>query len=208
METWKTHERAYCRYHDRFVKRTLLPSEYQQDYTGQIYIPTDARKRLENEAASLAFVRSMTDIPVPRVLEAREYCDGTFRLVTELVDGIPMEELSVFDQERVMPEVEVHMKTLHNLRSSCIGGPSGIVCLPPIFKRPNLDVRDVISRLEKEEKEGEKSVFCHNDLSQSNVIVDPKTMRITAIIDWEYAGFFPERFDFPFYRSPRPSGAQ
>ena len=32
-------------------------------------------------------------------------------------------------------------------------------------------------------------VFCHNDLSANNVIVDPKTLKIAAIIDWEYAGF-------------------
>ena len=36
----------------------------------------------------------------------------------------------------------------------------------------------------------EEYVFCHNDLSQHNVIVDHKSLRINAIVDWEYAGFF------------------
>ncbi|PTU24276.1 hypothetical protein P175DRAFT_0505954 [Aspergillus ochraceoroseus IBT 24754] len=31
-------------------------------------------------------------------------------------------------------------------------------------------------------------VFCHNDLGQHNIIVDPQTLKIRAIIDWEYAG--------------------
>lgn len=43
-------------------------------------------------------------------------------------------------------------------------------------------------------------VFCHNDLSTHNVIVDPKTLKINAIIDWEYSGFFPPEFEAPFYR--------
>lgn len=50
-------------------------------------------------------------------------------------------------------------------------------------------------------------VFCHNDLSAANVIVDPETLKITAIIDWEYAGFYPPEFEAPFYRRPGPSVA-
>jgi Ser/Thr protein kinase RdoA (MazF antagonist) len=48
-------------------------------------------------------------------------------------------------------------------------------------------------------------VFCHNDLSQQNVIVDPLSLKILAIIDWEYAGFYPEFFDRPFYKRLGPS---
>ena len=43
-------------------------------------------------------------------------------------------------------------------------------------------------------------VFSHNDLSAANVIVDPDTLKINAIIDWEYAGFYPLGFDRPFYK--------
>lgn len=43
-------------------------------------------------------------------------------------------------------------------------------------------------------------VFCHNDLSMNNVIVDPDTLKINAIVDWEYAGFYPPEFEFPFYQ--------
>ncbi|PNP38226.1 hypothetical protein TGAMA5MH_09796 [Trichoderma gamsii] len=48
-------------------------------------------------------------------------------------------------------------------------------------------------------------VFCHNDLSMNNVIVDPGTLKIKAIIDWEYAGFYPPEFEFPFYQRSGPS---
>lgn len=38
----------------------------------------------------------------------------------------------------------------------------------------------------------EEYAFCHNDLSQANIIVGPETLKIKAIVDWEYAGFWPE----------------
>lgn len=50
-------------------------------------------------------------------------------------------------------------------------------------------------------------MFCHNDLSAHNVIVDPETLKVNAIIDWEYAGFFPEHFEGMFFRRPGPSAA-
>lgn len=55
--------------------------------------------------------------------------------------------------------------------------------------------------------ESDEYEFCHNDLSQYNIIVDPATLKIKAIIDWEYAGFFPPYFEAPFYKRPGPSVA-
>lgn len=50
-------------------------------------------------------------------------------------------------------------------------------------------------------------MFCHNDLSANNVIVDPKSLKIAAIIDWEYSGFYPAEFEVEFFRRPGPSVA-
>lgn len=55
-------------------------------------------------------------------------------------------------------------------------------------------------------KEGD-FVFYHGDLSQHNIIVDPQTLKIRAIIDWEYAGYFPEYFEKAFYKRQGPSVA-
>ena len=38
-------------------------------------------------------------------------------------------------------------------------------------------------------------MFCHNDFSTHNVIVNPSTLKVNAIIDWEYAGFYPVEFE-------------
>lgn len=39
----------------------------------------------------------------------------------------------------------------------------------------------------------------------NNVIVNPSTLKINAIIDWEYAGFYPPEFEYPFYQRLGPS---
>lgn len=57
-------------------------------------------------------------------------------------------------------------------------------------------------------RESQDLVFCHNDLSTHNVIVDPSTLKVNAIIDWEYSGVFPEVFEGMFFRRPGPAVAQ
>lgn len=56
-------------------------------------------------------------------------------------------------------------------------------------------------------RESEDLVFCHNDFSTHNVIVDPATLKVKAVIDWEYAGFYPIEFEGLFFRRPGPSVA-
>lgn len=36
-----------------------------------------------------------------------------------------------------------------------------------------------------------KYVFQHGDLAAQNILIDPQTLQVKALIDWEYAGFFP-----------------
>jgi aminoglycoside phosphotransferase len=203
LETWETHERRYEKYNNRFLKRSLRPREYKLDYRGEIHIPFGSRERLENEAASLQFIKNVTDIPVPTVLEAYEE-DESFHLWTELIHGVPMAELLPSEQAIVIGEVERHLETLRGLKRNRVGGPTGITSLPP-------GITDHFKRDRKWMSKSfptEEYVFCHNDLSQSNIIVNPDTLQIAGIIDWEFAGFFPGYFEMPFFRDPRPSGAR
>lgn len=195
-----TAERKYYQRGQVFIKRSLRPREYMTGYRG-LHIPPLGIERLMNEAEALQFVRQHTDIPVPTV-----YChfldDEAYYLITEYVDGINMADLTEEQKLVVSEELERHRAKLKTLRSSKLGGPSGIM-VPPYR----------VLRLAETEKwdlrpaDGDDYVFCHNDLSQQNVIVDPKSLRINAIIDWEYAGFFPPDFDFPFYTRLGPSAA-
>lgn len=202
IEAWMNHEREFRIYSDKVYKRNLRPDDYRV-YGKRTYVPPLGLERLRNEAACLAFVRSKTAIPVPRILEA--FNDGeSFVLVTQRLSGVKMNELSLEDQVVVMKEVETHINTLRTLRSDRTGGPSGIVCPPNRVTRyfPSGTTWPAIVTAEK------GFVFCHCDLSQSNIIVNPETLKIEGIIDWEYGGFWPDFFETPYFRDPRPSGAQ
>ena len=35
----------------------------------------------------------------------------------------------------------------------------------------------------------------HGDLTASNIIVDPQSIRVKAVLDWEFAGYYPREFE-------------
>lgn len=47
-----------------------------------------------------------------------------------------------------------------------------------------------------------KNTISLNDLSQHNFLCDRKTGKVRAIIDWEFAGFYPSFFEAPLCRAP------
>jgi thiamine kinase-like enzyme len=154
-----------------------------------------------NEAASLRYIREMINIPVPTV-----YCDfeddHAYYLITEYIQGVSMSELLKEQKTTVFKEINEHLTTLRKLKSRNIGRPSGIV-IPPY--RVTLSTENDDWLLQPSETDG--YVFCHNDLSQQNIIVNPDTLKINAIVDWEYSGFYPDFFEAPFYARLGPSAA-
>lgn len=115
-----------------------------------------------------------------------------------------MKSLTQDEKETVMKELEQHVKTLKTLRSEYPGVPGeSLLCPPQLVSsgqwKPN-------SCWQPRDGKGDY-VFCHNDLSQHNVIVDPDTLKIRAIIDWEFGGFWPAWFERPFWKRPGPSVA-
>lgn len=203
FEGWKNHEREFRIYSDRFYKRSFRPEEYVVNHRGEAVVPPMGYERLQNEAACLEFVRMRTNIPVPDVVEA--YDDGgAFILVTTRLSGVRMDKLCAEDQAVVMKEVESHVQTLQSLRSTRTGGPSGLVCPPPRGTQYFPKGTQWFSRVSSTPD----FVFCHCDLSQSNIIVNPGTLKIEGIIDWEHGGYWPAFFETFFFHDPRPSGAQ
>ncbi|XWX01568.1 hypothetical protein V2A60_009596 [Cordyceps javanica] len=195
-----TPERKYYRVGDTMVKRSLRPSEWQQ-HNGHMHVPMFNLERILNEGACLQFLRANTNLPLPK-LHACFEDDGAAYLITEYVDGVGMNELGALEREIVEEELNAHMQTLQQLKSSTWGGPGGKV-LPPWrilekFNRRPWRLRDF---------EENDLVFCHNDLSAYNVIVDPGTLEVRAIIDWEYGGFYPPQFEQKFFKRDGPSVA-
>ncbi|KAI0427138.1 kinase-like protein [Xylaria sp. FL1042] len=193
-----TFERKYYHRGGSFIKRTLRPREFRTGSRG-LHIPRLRKESIMNEAESLRYIRRHTNIPVPHV-----YCDfedeDAYYLVTEYVEGVSMSRLTDDQKAVVCGEIQSHLTTLKTLTSNRLGGPSGIV-IPPyrVLRRTELD------HWHLKPSDQNEYVFCHNDLSQQNVIVDPDTLKINAIIDWEYAGFYPACFERPFYTRLGPS---
>jgi aminoglycoside phosphotransferase (APT) family kinase protein len=199
----KSSERVYCSYSDRYLKRSLAPSEYKTTLSGEVIVPFRNRERLENEVACLKYIREKTDIPVPEVLDAYEE-NGSFFVWTARVEGVLLQELEKEDRLKVLPEIRRHITTLQTLRSNKTGGPSGILC-PPYMIANHCDRNTTWQQISAEDF---IYVFIHGDLSGSNIIVDPVTYKVVAILDWEYAGYYPKEHEIPYYERPIPSGAQ
>ncbi|KAH6716325.1 hypothetical protein BKA61DRAFT_642872 [Leptodontidium sp. MPI-SDFR-AT-0119] len=168
-----TFERKYYHRGDVFIKRSLRPREFRTGYRGR-HVPRVGKERLLNEAASLRYIHEMTNIPVPT--------------------GVSMSELSEEQKATVFEEINEHFTTMRNLKSRNIGGPSGIV-IPPYRVTLNTENDDWALQ----PSDTDEYVVCHNDPSQHNIIVNPDTLKINAIIDWEYSGFYPDFFEATFY---------
>ncbi|KAL2200803.1 kinase-like domain-containing protein [Corynascus similis CBS 632.67] len=194
-------DRKYYRRGNAFIKRCLRTHEFLPGPQG-FHVPRLRMESLKNEADTLRFLRRRTNIPVPLLFSDFEY-DDAYYLITEYIEGVSMADLPEHQKDVVIAELEGHLAQLKTLRSNRMGGPSGIV-IPPYRVLCETE-RDDWSQLRTSDHL--EYVFCHNDCSQHNVIVNPDTLKIAAIVDWEYAGFYPEHFEFPFYKRNGPSVA-
>jgi aminoglycoside phosphotransferase (APT) family kinase protein len=161
-------------------------------------------ERLRNEAAAIDFVRRNTCIPVPTVRCAFED-HGRFYLITDMVLGIVMAKLSPDQKAVVMEELSGYLEIMRTMTSKKMGGFLGDACLP--YRLAMALPHDAGSVLKFNHTTEYEYVLCHNDLSQHNIIVDEETLKINAIIDWEYAGYYPKEFEGAYYKRPGPSGA-
>ncbi|KAF7933603.1 uncharacterized protein EAE98_003312 [Botrytis deweyae] len=112
-----------------------------------------------------------------------------------------MADLNKAQREVVKREIETHLATMHNLTSSKIGGLSDTIISPCRMLRKTDD------QMWNPPTKDDAYVFCHMDLSQQNIIVDPVTLKIKAIIDFEYSGVWPIQFELRFYTRLGPSVA-
>lgn len=195
-----TPDRKYYQTKSAFIKRSLRPQEWQVSaFLGKIIVPRLGEERLLNEAAALDLIAANSTIPVPKVLACFED-DGAVYLITEYIDARGMNELSDSDRAVVAKELESYITQLHGLRSSSLGGCTGLA-IPP-YRVWDKTPRD---QWKFQPSDAEEYVFCHMDLSQHNVLVCNDELKIRAIIDWEYSGFWPEKFEKRFYERLGPS---
>lgn len=201
-EQWKSHERGYTLTDSTFIKSELPEEELPTSQaTGRKVYPLLSRERLQNEAATIQFIASKTTIPVPEFLDLNEK-NGLLRLEMKRAPGVPLDSLkSDIAVTSVTRSLESYiLPQLRELQHHTTGSvdstlplilPSRITC--------QVEWRDW---RRKTTSSNDGFPFCHNDLAPHNIFVDPVTFQITAIIDWEFAGFFPAKFEYPFWSKP------
>jgi serine/threonine protein kinase len=187
-----------------FIKRSLTPSEYLVGWDGKLHTPIcPPKERLQNEIAAILYIRKhFPSIPVPNIRCSFED-HGRLYSIMDIIPGIPLIELADEKQAPAIQELEGYLALLHSHRSKTLRGFGGRVFVPArlMLSLPKDEPMEFV----EVSSDTEDFVLCHNDLNQANIMVDPVTLRITGIIDWEFAGFFPPEFEYPFYTRKGPS---
>lgn len=183
-----------------FMKRNIEPSEFVVNkFNHRIHVQPNGANRIRNEKLALEYVRNNTSIPVPEVIF---YLDEGSRvyLATRFIEGIPLADIEDRkDKQKVFEQVDSYVKELEEHRWSRIRSFGLDVCLPPCATY--LDAPSAWARFKQ--MPDERFVLCHGDLHDYNILVDPKTLKVTAIIDWEFAGYYPPNVDPRRYKYGR-----
>ena len=155
-------------------------------------------ERIANEVRALQLVLKDTTIPVPKLIDYGAYSDGRRYLVTERIDGVTLNRLLGTRHEsdaykNALCFINNTVLTQLEKLKSKERGIDGFV-MPPSWLSPDLQPpwkgKTTWKTLPLNEPE---YVFQHGDLAAHNIIMDPETLQVNALIDWEYAGFFPPR---------------
>jgi hypothetical protein len=168
-------------------------------------------ERILNEARALTLVSANTTIPVPKLLQHGVYPDGRQYLTTGKIEGITLNQLSqqkcsflgeslhdrsspcklclekgyynalAFIQEIVLPQL-VQLKSHQRDLEGFVMPPQWLAAdVRPGWKEHRWGTLPLDEAI---------YVFQHGDLASHNLIIDPQTLQVKALIDWEYAGYF------------------
>ncbi|GAP93482.2 putative protein kinase-like domain protein [Rosellinia necatrix] len=170
-------------------------------------------ERIANEANVLQIVSQQTAVPVPRLIDRGNNSDRTQYLITERASGIRLDQM--LDIGCPLPEGEGHAaekpcktcvdeaysNALKFIEDTVLPQLTGMTSqergilgfvMPPCWLSIDVDPpwrgKGPWKTLRLEEP---KYVFQHGDLAAHNILIDSQALQIKALIDWEYAGFFP-----------------
>ncbi|KAH7381196.1 hypothetical protein DE146DRAFT_793189 [Phaeosphaeria sp. MPI-PUGE-AT-0046c] len=212
---WTTYDNTYEMGDKAFRKTSRLPFNIERkDGTIVQWRRSWNHERIANEAEALEIVLQKTDIPVPRLLSHGSLPDGRQYLITEYIDGVILSALahrgcSLLEEEKKHTKSTpcqtcsdiaysnatdfISRTVLPQLAklTSRYRGINGFV-MPPRWLCPDLQPpwkgKQSWSTLPLEQSD---YVFQHGDLAAHNIILDSITLEVRALLDWEYAGFFP-----------------
>lgn len=214
LNSYESNDMTYEFTATTFKKTSRLPFDSPlPDGTPFIWSRSWNHERITNEAKALELVSEKTTIPVPRLLGHGRHPDGRRFLVTEIVEGVTlssMESLRCSRTDGQKHTAETPCKAcLDQANSNALDFIQNIVLrqlatltsrergidgfvMPPSWLSPDMEPPWIgKKRWRTLPLEEAKYVFQHGDIAAHNIILNPQTLQVTALIDWEYAGYFP-----------------
>ncbi|KAK3905578.1 kinase-like domain-containing protein [Staphylotrichum tortipilum] len=189
-----------------------------------------------NEIAAMEFVRVNTTIPVPKILAIYDrQPSGTAHILMTQLPGIPLDTalptLTPSQLTSIARQLASFITQLRALPPS--QGPNGALHIggtapstpgydhrlgsQPWGPFPSFSAFHTFLRFGEPLADWEPAVaavhardygvrFAHADLAPRNVLVDPREGRVTGVVDWEFAGWYPEYWEYTkmFYGGVRP----
>ncbi|GBF67297.1 hypothetical protein TMEN_10023 [Trichophyton mentagrophytes] len=172
------------------------------------------------ESANIQFVRENTTIPTPPVVKEWVQSDNRHYLLTERPPGETLEKLytklSTAEKEDIADQVAELIQQLRPLQSPQIGGLGGTPLHCGILFRNNMEPtgpfssdeelwdcikiglanvpEKVVENLRARMPACKPYTWTHGYLSQENIVV--KDGKVTGILEWEFAGYFPVWWEF------------
>jgi aminoglycoside phosphotransferase len=176
------------------------------------------------EAANIQHIAKWTKIPVPEIVRVHA-SDHTLYIFMSFVRGTELQDLwptmTTTEKNNIATQLKIYMTELRAVKppSPCFfGSPESRICIDSrVTSRLNVEQQRLIAS-EEEFNEflmkdlkpynsddyynmllsmarvDHKVVLTHGDFHPRNIIV--KDMVVTAIIDWEFAGWYPEHWEF------------
>ncbi|KAJ5212393.1 uncharacterized protein N7498_004039 [Penicillium cinerascens] len=175
------------------------------------------------EGFNTRFVRENTTIPTPAVVQEWTEDNNRHFLIAERVPGLTLEEhwpnMTEADREQLAKETAEYLAQLRQLHSpkmqSIHGQPLHVAFLfsggsntphGPLSSAEELwtemsgQLKEIPSKvcalIRQRMPSPEPWTFTHGDLAFCNIMVDPKTNKLSGIIDWEASGYYPVWWEF------------
>ncbi|KZV65895.1 kinase-like protein [Peniophora sp. CONT] len=174
-----------------------------------------------SEIAAMRFVREHTNIPVPRSWGLWRWPWSRRRYI--IMDRVPGVELAIIwdhlddaGRDHIVQQLATYVTQLRELSSphglticSINGGPVADPRLPPAHGGPFPDEQDfnaalrcfrplesLPSKCASAHLQVHPVVFTHGDIAPRNIMVDPESLRISALLDWGCAGWLPAHWEY------------
>ncbi|MFC4062839.1 phosphotransferase family protein [Planomonospora corallina] len=169
--------------------------------------PAERGELVRREAELLAAVAWLSPLPVPRVVFADAEAGV---LAYAKLPGLPLSEHPVADPVRLAPVLGEFTARLHGAPAETMGRlvPQDVSAPEELLDEAVEDHRRIAGLVPEAERRRvedflartpppgpDRLVFCHNDLGDEHVLVDPATDAVTGVIDWTDAALADPAYD-------------